>query len=406
MICQKIKLDAVNFIYINKNWILKKNRDDGNYCIFNINTSFSYNLGDYLTKTFENFNNIFSACELFINNNSLNLPVYNTLDKNYLIINIIDDIIYLTEIFTEFNNILISKKDNIQFNYTKKKWESVEYNVNEAKVLFHIKKLSVQKNELILEDSLKLDQSTCIINHSFLHILFPNNSTMMFLFNSGSNGKIEKYPEELKYSLVFDVENFKFKNFICDKNCSIYSEHVINKTIYDYWKFYQILAFNLLDNKSIIYNINTNETLEFDGKLTFYYNFFENDYEYSLSSDEGITILKFNKKNKLIFDVELINNKIYLTAFKEFDKYLCIYEHDGTNDIKNINAMYEIIKDALDNTNDELTLSYTQDDNYISMKIDIDNRYFCNTLLEFTLKKQILDKFELLEQKVEYLMNQ
>lgn len=200
-----------------------------------------------------------------------------------------------------------------------------------------------------------------------------------------------------------------------DVNKIIYISDVFNKrttqSIYNYWEKYKLIPINLVNNKCIILNFETKEEYIYDGQIVLHYNQFKNDYEYELVNGETITLITFepnNKKstcnNKLIFDVELKNDEINISASNSFETYTTIYQYNEHTFIKDIDIMYNIVNDALSNKNDNVSYEYEIENDNLILCVNIDMIYY-KDVLEFKLEKvnNEVDRMDILQKKVALL---
>lgn len=86
-----------------------------------------------------------------------------------------------------------------------------------------------------------------------------------------------------------------------------------------------------------------------------------------------------------------------------FDVYECTIKN-VSNLIENIEILYEMLYDAINTPTDELKLTHIKNDNIISVCLEVNMKYFKTIFKYVFTKKEMNNKLEILEKKIDYLI--
>lgn len=336
---KEINLGICQYKYINKDWIISGPTDTSpkkTYNLLNYKTNQSYSLSKFLIyeyKTTKQF-------EPLIFGKRIETKLSNSNNKhNSIMINIVNDVLYIIEYSAKYIR-THTQESNPQNRRIPNHYENVL--INECKVIFNVSKLHIdcQKNKLKLLNSKIIDTFATIVSSNNMWIELVDQYNVLFCYREGTSASLKSTNKY--YMLMTNIDQLSYNfynvaysgiNYQIMESGSPANPIIVNdlfgrqskKYIYDYWKEYKLIPINLLNNECLILNFKTNEEYKYNGQIYLRYNQFNDIYEYELNNNCDITIVTFesnNKKltcrNKLIFDVELKNDGINITASNNF----------------------------------------------------------------------------------------
>lgn len=107
--------------------------------------------------------------------------------------------------------------------------------------------------------------------------------------------------------------------------------------------------------------------------------------------------------NTINFSTTFKNNKIIITAKDRFNEYDCTLDtYESYKFLNSMEMMYEIIKDAIDATDNNVTMTYSSLDDKLEVEITINIKYIMDKI-NFVLIKKAMDKLEIMDKKINYL---